>query len=158
MTVQGTPVPATPVTSDDIRRFLRDYAGNNNLLGNVEFSDTDITSAVSFVLSEYDVLPPPIGTITEDLINRAILLRGVCAHLLTSESFLQLRNQATYQAEGMPRIGVDDKVDGYQALAARLDAEWRDMASRVKQRQNMEDAFGHIQSEYKNLGKYTGKW
>ena len=157
MTVQGTPVPST-LTTSDIRQFLRDYAGNNNLLANVEFSDSDIERAVSFVLSEYDILPPPIGAIAEDTINRSILLRGVCAYLLRSESFLQLRNQATFQAEGLPRIGVDDKTGLYQGLADQLNAEWRAAATGVKQRQNMEDGFNHISSEYRNIGKYTGRW
>jgi len=157
MSVQGTPVTSA-LTSDEVRQFLRDYAGNNNLLANVEFSDSDIVSAVSFVLSEYDVLPPPIGAITEGTINRAILLRGVCAHLLRSESFLQLRNQITFQSEGLPRLGVDDKTALYQNLANQLSAEWREMATRVKQRTNMENAFGHISSEYRNIGRYTGRW
>ena len=156
MAVTGTPVPAAgALSSDDIRWFLRDYSGNNILLGNVEFSDSDISRAVLFAVDEYNILPPPIGTATAETINRAVLLRGVCSYLLSSESILQLRNQATYQAEGLPRIGVDDKYQDYGNLALKLREEFKELAIKIKQRDNMEDAFGHIHSEYRDIGRWT---
>ena len=139
------------LSSGDIRQFLRDYGEYNILLDNVEFSEEDINAAVRFTVARYNLLTP-ITTITEDgFPNEWLLLIGVCSHLMHSEAFLQLRNQATYQDGDVERIGIDDKF----ALSDSLANDWTTHAQKLKQQQNMEDCYGSLSSGYRWLRSGT---
>jgi hypothetical protein len=139
------------ITSAEINRFLRDYAGNNILLAAVQFENDDITDAMKFTLAEFNGMTP-MSSYTEDTFPNAWLyLMGVTAHLLQSESLLQLRNQATYNDGDIQSIGLDDKFPQYSQMAKALKDDWKAVAQKMKQQMNMEDGYGSLSSGYRYI-------
>ena len=147
----GTPVTpdaTTILTSDDIRRFLRDYAENNLLLDNeIQFSDTDIAAAIRFITAKYNAITPITNLAATD-INEYILLIGVSAHLLTSEGARQLRNQLTWQDGEINPLGIDDKYRNYLEFAGTLKSEFEQKAQAIKAQMYLESAYGSLASGY----------
>lgn len=139
------------VTSGDVSQFLRDFAGNNILLAEVQFTEEDITPAMKFAASEFNAMTPISSYTVESFPNDYILLMGTVAHLLKSEAILQLRNQATYQDGDIQNIGVDDKFAQYNALAGELKAEWKTTAQKYKQQVNMEGGYDSLSSGYRYI-------
>jgi len=140
---------SSPLTSGDVREFLRDYGEYNILLDSVEFTEDEIEKAMSFAVDRYNLLTP-MTNLTEDTFpNRWLLLIGTCSHLMQSAAFLQLRNQATYNDGDVERIGIDDKFALYQQLAGALATDWNRYAQKVKQQVNMEGGYGSLSSGYR---------
>jgi hypothetical protein len=139
------------LTSGDVTQFLRDYGEYNILLDEVEFSPDDINKAMHFAVQRFNALTPTSTYTTDNFPNEWILLIGTCSHLMMSESFLQLRNQATYRDGDIENIGVDDKFALYQQLSANLANDWNTHAQKIKQQINMESAYGSLSSGYRWL-------
>lgn len=139
------------LTPGDVRQFLRDYGPYNILLDAVEFTEDDIAAGMRFTSMRYNALTPVTTFNEETFPNEWLMLIGVCAHLLQSEAFLQLRNQATYRDGDIENIGADDKFSQYTQLSDKLSAEWTNMAQKIKQQQNMESAYGSLSSGYRWL-------
>jgi len=160
MPIVGTPTTATSVTADDVRRFMRDVPGYvpdtgviSALLDGVEFSDRDIRDAVKFTVNWFTIMTPMIGTYTENMIPSVILLYGVAAHLLTSESTRQLRNQVTVQDGDTQPIGVDDKHQLYLQAAERMRAMFLEYGKAFKIQRNISRAYGGIGSGYAQVSR-----
>lgn len=132
----------------EVTQFLRDYAEFNILLDEVQFTQEDIDKAIEFTTARYDAITPVSTTAADNFPNKYLMLIGVCAHLMQSEAFLQMRNQATYRDGDVENIGVDDKAALYTQVADKLSAEWRATAQQIKVQQNMESAYGNMSSGY----------
>lgn len=148
MPITLTPVTTTVLTKDDVRVFLRDKAENNILLDQVQFTDDELDRAINFTVDYYNSVPP-LGTASVDTIPKNILLIGVCSWLMRSESFLQVRNQATYNDGDIGPIGLDDKVSIYDSLSQQLKNEFMLLTQQYKTAQNMESAYGSLGSGYR---------
>lgn len=135
----------------DVTQFLRDYGEYNMLLDAVQFSSDDVEKAIHFAVSRYNALTPVTTTTADNFPNDWLLLIGTCSHLMGSESFLQLRNQATYRDGDVENIGVDDKFAMYQQLSASLANDWNAHAQKIKQQINMESCYGSLSSGYRYL-------
>lgn len=139
------------ITSGHVTRFLRDFADNNILLDDVQFTEEDISDAMMFAVSEFNVMTPASNYTIEAFPNDWLLLLGTAAHLMKSEAFLQLRNQATYNDGDVQNIGVDDKFGLYTQLSENLKTDWRERAQKYKQQQNMEGGYGSLSSGYRYI-------
>ena len=141
MPVQGTPVEPKEkgqVTESEVRQFLRDYSGMNPLLDDVEFSKEECDVALERAVDLANVIARPTSWTVSKFPNRYVLLIGATSHLLRSESFRQLRNQATYQDGNMQPVGVDDKQALYASLGASLRGEFEQLVTRIKISDNMQ--------------------
>lgn len=138
------------VTPGDVQRFLRDYPDFNILLKNFQFDPEDVNAAMRFAISEFNAMTPISSFTQNNFPNEWVLLLGTAAHLCLSESFLQLRNQVTYQ-DGDVAVGIDDKHSAYMALQRALKADWKDVAKKYKQQKNMEACYGSLSSGYRYL-------
>lgn len=159
MPIVGTPVSAGSVTSDEVRRFMRDYPNKNILLDDVEFSQEDVDQAIVFVTSAYNAMTPisnidPTGW---PAFLRYLQLLGIAWYLIRSASFLQLRNQATYQDGDIAPIGVDDKFPLYMSLWQSLKAEWDQAVKDAKIQMNLEAGYGGLSSGYKYVARYRNQ-
>ena len=134
----------------DITRFLRDFSEFNLILDNVQFDDEDLAAALRFAIAEYNAYTPVTTFTANNFPNDWVLLMGAATHLMNSEAFLQLRNQVTFQ-DGDVAIGVDDKWQHYMNLRGQLKAEWKEVAQKMKQQQNMEQAYDSLSSGYRFL-------
>jgi hypothetical protein len=151
-TVSGNPNAPT-IDRDDVRRFMRDYANNNILLNDVQFTPEEIDKAIEFAVDEWNVCVP-ISYDDASVIPKSILMLGTASWLMTSESFLQLRNQATYQDGDVVNIGVDDKHQYYLNFSLKLKEQWKETVARYKQQRNVESGYGSVSSGYRNVGRF----
>lgn len=140
-----------PLKPGDVTQFLRDYGEYNILLDAVEFTEDDIEKAMYFTAMRYNALTPVTTVTAENFPNEWLLLIGTCSHLMRSEAFLQIRNQATYRDGDIENIGVDDKFALYQQLSQSLANEWTISAQKIKQQANMESCYGSLSSGYRWL-------
>jgi hypothetical protein len=155
MTVQ---VPATqvPLTTDDIRAFLRDQPKYNILIEGVEFSNEDIERAIRWTVAKWNAMTPQSSDPpTGETLNEYILLFGVAAILLRSEGVRQVRNQVTYQDGNMPQVSMDEKESIYMRWADRMQQEFDILARQIKNQNNMESAYGGLASGYRYIGRWT---
>ncbi len=141
------------VNPGHVTRFLRDFAENNTLLDEVQFDDEDVRDATKFAIAEYNAITPVTTFDDSSFPNDWVLLLGICAHLMMSETFLQIRNQVTYQ-DGDIQVGMDDKAGFYSTLSDKLKSEWKTVAQKIKQQQNMETMYDSLSSGYRYI--YTG--
>ena len=141
MAVVGTPVAAAAtadvVSADEMRDFLRDKAGNNPLLDGVEFSDTELTTALARACDHANVVARPTGWTPITFPNKYVLLLGAGGYLMQSEAFRQVRNEAHYQDGNIQPIGIDDKQSLYMGIAKSLKAEFVQLVTSIKIQSNM---------------------
>ena len=137
-----------------IRMFLRDVPGRipgsgceNVLLDDVEFSDGDLDLALEMAVSRFNTTSPPIGAYRQEQIPLDLLLTGVAAYLVGSESFRQLRNQASV-GESEVTLGIDDKHPLYLQLRRYLTEEYDARLKEFKIQKNMANGWGGVRSEY----------
>jgi hypothetical protein len=162
MPVVATPATPSVVTQDEIRMWLRDYAlghlsgGQGNIiLDDVQFKPEELTFATKMAVSNFNAITPISSYLTDgsNFPNEYLLLLGTARFLMVSESFHQLRNQANAQDGDIAPTGIYDKAQAYLALAQALKAEWDQLTRQMKNQFNMEAAYGHIGSGYKNVGR-----
>ncbi len=156
MPVVATPATPIIVSTDQIRRFMRDYPDKNILLDDVEFSQDDVNQGVEMVTSKYNAVTPQTSQNAAGWPSHLqyVLLLGVAAYLIKSGAFLQLRNQATYQDGDIAPIGIDDKYPLYLQFAQALQAEWDEMVRAIKTQNNLESAYGSLSSGYRNVARF----
>ena len=156
MPVVATPATPIIVTADQIRRFMRDFPDKNILLDAVEFSQDDVNQGVEVVTSRYNVVTPISSISPQSWPANAkyLLLLGVATYLIKSCTFLQLRNQATYQDGDIQPIGIDDKYPMYMQLWQTLDQEWLQLTKEYKTQLNLEKAYGSLSSGYRNVSRF----
>jgi len=150
------PTNALPLTTKDIRAFLRDQPKYNILIDGVEFSNEDITRAIRFTVNKWNAITPQSNDpITGETLNEYVLLFGVCAILLRSEGARQVRNQVAYQDGNMPQVSMDEKQDIYRVWANDMQKEFDFHARQIKTQNNMESCYGGLPSGYRYIGRWT---
>lgn len=157
MPVVATPTTPNIVTRDQVRLFMRDYANNNILLDEVEFSNKDLNLAIEMAVSAFNTVTPQTNFTPTSFPQQLtyLLLIGTARFLLMSESFLQVRNQATVQDGDIAPIGIFDKAELYSQLSQKLKAEWDELTRGVKTQNNMEGAYNTLGSGYLNVSRFN---
>jgi hypothetical protein len=138
--IAGTPVvvvSSSTLDTDSMREFIRDYASKNPLLADVEFSDTEINSAITDTIDHANHIARITTWTTGTFPSRYVLKLGAAGYLMTSESFRQVRNQASYQDGNIQPIGIDDKMAQYSQLAQSLKGEFVRLVTSLKVAENM---------------------
>lgn len=162
MPVAATPVTPSVVTEDEVRMWMRDYAlghlpgGQGNIiLDDVQFTRDELTFATKMAVSNFNALTPVSSYATTGVgfPNEYVLLLGIARFLMMSESFHQLRNQASAQDGDVAPTGIYDKASTYLQMAQMLLAEWTELTRKMKNQFNMEGAYGHIGSGYRYVGR-----
>lgn len=156
MPVVATPTTPFVVTKDQVRMFLRDKADKNILLDDVQFTDDELNLAMEMCVSAFNAVTPQSRFTPSSFPDhlRYVLLIGTARFLLMSESFVQVRNQATYQDGDIAPIGIDDKAALYSQMAQSLKAEWDELVRGIKTQNNMESAYGTLGSGYRNVSRF----
>lgn len=153
MSITATPVTPVVITTDQLRMFIRDKAEYNILIDGVQFTQAETDLAVEMAVNAYNGITPISNVTSSTFPNPYLLLLGSARFLMMSESFLQLRNQASYQSGNVAPIGIHDKSVGYQQLAAQLKAEWDEMGRAIKTQLNMESCYGTLSSGYRGIAR-----
>jgi hypothetical protein len=157
MPVVGTPTTPTVVSKDQVRMFMRDYASNNILLDDVQFTDNELNLAMEMAVSAFNAVTPQSNYVPQSFPThlRYLLLIGTARFLMMSESFMQVRNQATVQDGDIAPIGISDKAALYSQLSQQLKAEWDELTRGIKTQQNMEGAYATLGSGYRNTSRFN---
>lgn len=130
---------------------MRDRAPKNILLDDVQFTDQELDLAMEMATSAYNAVTPQSNVTPSTFPHKYVLLIGTVRFLLMSESFLQVRNQATVQDGDIAPIGIDDKAALYAQMAQGLKAEWDELVRGIKTQLNMESAYNTLGSGYLNV-------
>jgi hypothetical protein len=135
---------------------MRDYPDKNILLDDVEFNQDDINQGIEMVVFAYNAVTPQTTFSPQSFPSHLqyVLLLGVSWYLIKSCSFLQLRNQATYQDGDIAPIGIDDKFPLYMQLWQTLKAEWDQYVRAIKTQDNLEAVYGYVSSGYRNVSRF----
>lgn len=157
MPVVATPTTPTVVSKDQVRMFMRDRADRNILLDEVQFEDSELNFALEMAVSAFNsVTPQTVFTpMSFPQHLQYVLLIGTVRFLLTSESFMQARNQATVQDGDVSPIGIDDKAALYAQLAKSLRDEWDELVRGIKTQNNMESGYNSLGSGYRNVTRFN---
>jgi hypothetical protein len=154
MSVVGTPTTPFVITRDQVRMFLRDRADQNILLDDVQFSDSELSFAIEMAVESYNAVTPASALTPSNFPNKYVLLIGTVKFLLSSESFLQIRNQATWSDGDVQNLGLHDKAAAYAQLAQQLKAEWDELTRGLKTQQNLEGAYNRLSSGYRSTSRF----
>lgn len=143
-----------PPTLNQIRTHLQDFAGANTLLGEVEFSDSDILEAISHPINEWNELPPPVAPHSPaSFPYRFHYMQAVCGYLLRSAVHHYNRNRLGVKHGDML---VDDKnrASEYLQMSELLLKEWREFIAIKKISINAQLGNGSVESPYGYYGGY----
>lgn len=157
MPIVATPTTPTVVTKDQVRMFMRDYANNNILLDDVQFTDVELNNALEMTASAFNAITPQTNLTPQTFPPhlKYLLLIGTTRFLLMSESFMQARNQATVQDGDIAPIGISDKAQLYSTMSKTLKEEWDELSRGVKTQNNMESAYATLGSGYRNTSRFN---
>lgn len=157
MSVTGNSVDASAEELEEllecVRMVMRDYAPNNILLGDVEFSDKEVERAVKMAVSEFNRIP--IQTAYDwRLIPEDLLFLGTARWLMLSNSFLQIRNQVSVPSDGLGVIGIDDKYQLYFNQMQSLKSEFQTGVREYKIEMNISLGFSGFPSGYSTVSRF----
>lgn len=142
------------VFRDEVRISLRDFAGMNIILDDVEFTDEDIELAIKRAVRRINAMTP-ITNFSWRSVPEAILFLGTTRYLMQSESFLQLRNEMRVQSDGMGAVGIDAKFQKYKQAEQTLAQEFLEAARNFKNQVNMNSGFGNLHSGYQHVSRFS---
>jgi len=143
------------LTVADIRLYAKDVAGLNVLLeGKYQSSDALIELAMKLAADDFNAVPPVSQYTPKDFPSDTTLLYGTLHHLANSEAERQLRNNVTYNAQGL-NAGIDDKFAQYNQLAAYYKQLFEAKIKELKVQRNMEDAWGGDHSPYACINEWN---
>ena len=152
------PADASPLTSGDIRLFMRDQPEYNILLDDIEFEDSDILRAMRLTVAKWNALTPVTNLTSWEQLNEWVLLCGVCCILLKSEGLRQKRNQLQTQDGNIAPVGLDEKEAIYLKWAMVFCEEFERLAKTAKIQQNMESLLNNNNSCLRSGYYYIGRW
>ncbi len=143
-----------PPSIDEVRGAIRDFVPANRLLGDYEFSASEIAEAVVRTINRFNAAPPNLGTVGTSnwpFTYTMPLIDGILAELFEVAAAYFRRGHLPYSAGN---LSIDDMakekdyINAAMIYRQRFD-EWMKM---TRQRLNMELAFGSIGSIYSAYG------
>jgi len=134
------------LSPESIREYLQDDERFNLLLDNKEqFSDDTIERIIEITKQQAGAIVPALIN-KLDKIPDVILLHGVVANLMKSESFKELRNQLQYSDANLNSISVFHKSQNYEAIAAGMKQEYSEMLKSYNTSLFLNSAWGQTSS------------
>ena len=105
---------------DMVKEYIKDKPELNLLYDNLEQFGEDLTDIIiPMTYSEAAILAPSVA-LDKNKVPDVIILHGVIARLLESESFLELRNQVQYQDNNMSSMPLSAKQQQYTQLSQMM--------------------------------------
>lgn len=142
------------LTAADVRLYAKDDAAMNVLLrGRYQSEDALIELALRLAVNDFNVVPPISSYAVDNFPSDTMLMYGTLHHLANGEAERQLRNQVTYNAQGL-NAQIDDKYQQYNQLAMYYKQLFEAKIKEMKIQQNLEKAWGGSFSPYAGLNEY----
>jgi hypothetical protein len=128
---------------DIIKEYIKDKPELNILYDNMEqFSDDLMDVIIPMTYQEAAILAPAVAT-NRSLVPDVIILHGVIARLLESESFLELRNQLQYQDNNMSSMPLSAKQAQYTQLSQMMKQYFNQLLNAWATAQFYQTGWGH---------------
>ncbi len=108
---------------------------------------------MKLAVNDFNVVPPISSYAIKTFPSDTVLMYGTLHHLANGEAERQLRNNVTYNAQGL-NAGVDDKFPQYNQLALYYKQLFEAKIRELKTQQNLEQAWGGSFSPYAGLNEY----
>lgn len=142
---------------DMIKEYIKDKPELNILHDNMEqFSEDLLDIIIPMTYQEAAIIAPAVAT-NKDIVPDVIILHGVIARLLESESFLELRNQLQYQDNNMSSMPLSAKQAQYSQLSQMMRSYFTQLLSAWATSMFFHTAWGHTTSNSMDMNSlYAG--
>ena len=142
------------LTVENVRLYAKDKAEFNVLLeGEPQSSNELIELAIHLAVDSFNNAAPLTSFTWETFPSDEALFYGVMHHLANSEAERQLRNQVTYNAQGL-NAGIDDKFMQYNTLAQYYKGLFEQRIAALKTYMNQNAAWGGSWSPYAAINEF----
>lgn len=136
------------LTPDQVRMYVKDSPELNKLLdGELQNSDELIRLAMELTVGYANIVPPKTAYAIENFPSDTVMLYGVLHHLANGEAERNLRNNVTYNAQGLT-TDIDNKFEQWTTLAGYYKGLFEQELRNLKQFENQEQAWGGVHSPY----------
>lgn len=139
-----------PLSTDDVRTYIHDFSDKNYLIDGEEFSDASITLAMRMAVDDFNLIPPIGRMAPSQFPNITLLMYGTLAHLFLGKAAHLARNTMSYSDGGL-QIPVEERAELYMGLGNQYMGQFREMGVKLKVQLNVEDGWGSVGSDYRNL-------
>jgi len=142
------------LSTEEIRQYTKDMPELNVLLeGELQSGEPALELAIKLAVDDFNAEQPLSHYTVANFPSDTVLMYGVLHHLCVGEAERQLRNQVSYNAQGL-NAGLDDKFEQYNRLAMFYRQMFESKAGKLKQALNIASAWGGMSSPYARLDGY----
>ena len=134
------------LTIDEVREFVSDYAPNNYLLDDEEFSPTYISFCMGLAVDTFNTMVPMSRFTVNTLPSKEIVLYGTCFHMFQGKAALLARNTMQYSDGGL-QIPIEERAELYMSIAANFRQIFDQSARALKIQMNMESGWGSLSGD-----------
>lgn len=143
--------PVGPPTLGELRMAMRDTAEENDLLLNVEFSDSEILWALVRPIQQWNELPPPVAPFCCETFPFTYHWTRAAIGLLLETAAHHFRRNKQMANQGNVLLTDKDRDRPYLEVAAMLMQEWMGFIRQKKAEINLRGAFGVVFSPYARI-------
>jgi len=136
-----------------LRRFLNDTEVYNELTNSEESSNLALYEALQDALDEINSTGNTTYYTTFSQVPWNLLKIGAALNVLASQGILSARNQLSYNDSGGIQVTDFDKYGRYINWFNVLVSKYIRGITQWKLSKNVEDAYGGVPSEYRDLGE-----
>lgn len=143
--------------ADMVKEYIKDKPELNILHDNMEqFSDDLMDVVIPMTYQEAAIIAPAVAR-NKHLVPDVIMMHGVVARLLESESFLELRNQLQYQDNNMSSMPLSAKQAQYSQLSQMMRSYFTQLLNAWATSMFFNTAWGHTTSNSMDMDSlYAG--
>ena len=139
-----------PIAPIDVKMFLFDRTSDDNfLLDGVDFDPQQIRYATQWCVDKFNEMTPLTGVY--DKLPRMLWITGTASILLRMRAINQSRNRLDYEQRNGVAVQDKNKFKEYLELSKMLQDEFEASARRLKINQNIESAYGRLESMYRDV-------
>jgi len=130
---------------DKIKEYIQDSADKNILLDYMEqFPEELVDLIIPMVYEEAKIFYPAIAT-NPKMLPDTVMMYGIIAKLMESESFVQLRNEVQY-SDSNASVSLSSKSDRYQQKAEIMQRQYLRLLEGLATASFMNNAWGVTRS------------
>lgn len=139
-------MPESYITIADVREYIFDQTPEDNLSGDLEFSDLEIEAAMRATAREYNGIDPLIYTVEPHRLSmhNNMFFDGIAAHLYKARMAQDMRSDVTYNAGGVVSSETQNRIQHFMKLVQMYGQAFRSTASKVKSHRNIRRGYGRV--------------
>lgn len=134
------------ITLEDVRQYLMDRTAEDNLDGDLAFSDQEIETAMKAAAREYNGIDPLTDYVEPSCLpaRTNMFFDGILTHLYIMARGRDMRNDVMYQAGGVASSETQARIGHYNRLIEEHRRAFRTTAQKIKGTRNISRGYGAI--------------